>query len=203
MRIQHQPFPKVAARTASSLVAGLDLSADAKALAVDDLSPQGFLAVLADNGHWTDAVRFMAFALPAREAVWWACAVCRAIGSSTRGGGEACLDLAERWVFEPSAANGQACLAAAEALGFEGAPAYAALAAFWTGPSLVPDALPAVPPDPRLCPIGASASVLLAVAGDDPLRAADLHASAIRIAVDIANGGNGRPADADAEGYSA
>ncbi len=199
MRIQHDPFPKIPARDASAICARLELSAPARSLLVDELSPQGFLAVLVQNEHWTDAVRFLAFALPRREAVWWACVVCRSIPSASDPRSEACLSLAEGWVFEPSDAKGRLCFEAAEAQGFAGAPAYAALGAFWAGPSLAPEGQPPVEPDPSLCPTGASASVLLAVAGGDPARAPELYALAVEAAVDIANGGNGRPPAARGE----
>ncbi len=192
MRIQHAPFAKIVDRQATAICARVDLSAEAKALLVEDLSPQGFLSVLTLNERWADAIRYLAFALPPREAIWWACVVCRSIGSAVDARSESCLASAERWVFQPSEAAGRTCYAAAEALKFDGAPAYAALAAFWTGPSLAPEGLPPVAPDPSLCPTGAGASVLLAVAGDGPQRSADLYRMAISSAVDIANGGNGQ-----------
>jgi hypothetical protein len=81
---------------------------------------------------------------------------------------------------------------AAERLKFEGAAAYAALSAFWSGGSMAPQGMPEAPPDPSLCAIGVGASVLLAVAAGEPRSAGKRFEQAIERGIDIANGGNGK-----------
>ncbi|MEJ7639474.1 MAG: hypothetical protein WKF75_16235 [Singulisphaera sp.] len=49
----------------------------AKGLLREDQTPRQFLDVLIENGEFPDAVRFLAYALPKREAVWWACLCAR------------------------------------------------------------------------------------------------------------------------------
>jgi hypothetical protein len=81
---------------------------------------------------------------------------------------------------------------AAEGLKFEGAAAYAALAAFWSGGSMAPEGMPEAPPDPALYAIGVGASVLLAVAAGEPQSADRRFEETIERGIDIANGGNGK-----------
>jgi hypothetical protein len=81
---------------------------------------------------------------------------------------------------------------AAESGNFEGAAAYAALAAFWSGGSMAPENMPEALPDPKLGPIGVGASVLLSIASGDAAQQNTRFEKAIERGVDIANGGNGR-----------
>jgi hypothetical protein len=82
-------------------------------------------------------------------------------------------------------------MAAAESANFDGAPAYAALAAFWSGGSMAPQNMPDALPDPKLGPIGVGASVLLSITAGDPKLLNERFKTAIVRGVDIANGGNG------------
>ncbi|MCJ2077080.1 hypothetical protein MKK68_15715 [Methylobacterium sp. E-016] len=147
--------------------------------------------MLIRGGHFGDAVRFLAHALPAREGVWWACVVA-SLAPSLSNGEAQCLDRAEAWVYAPSDPLRRACLPAAEALAFQGAAAYAALAAYWSGGSIGPEGSPDVMPSPQLAPIGVGASLLLAAAAVDPARADDTFRDILVRGIDVANGGNGR-----------
>jgi len=192
MRIQTGRFAKVKAEAAAEICGRVELSLEARQLLASALSPQGLLSLLAANGLFADAVRFMAFALPAREGVWWSCVTGELMRASLAAKDEIGFEAAESWVYEPTEDRRHACLAAAEAAALDGAGAYAALAAFWSGPSLAPPDLPPVPPDGSLSPTGVGASVLLAVASGDLRHSERNFAAAIERAVDIANGGSGR-----------
>lgn len=181
---------KVQAGRAAEICARVELSPEALAGLLPDLSPQGFLSVLMRGGLFPDAVRFLAHALPVREGVWWAC-VSTGLAPLSREE-EDCVACAEAWVYDGSETVRRACLPAAEAVNLKGAAAYAALAAFWSGGSLAPEGGPDVPPHPNLAPIGVGASLLLAAASGDPVRADDRFRSLLARGIDIANGGNGR-----------
>ena len=49
-----------------------DLDDAAKALLDDKQTPRQFLQLLGKQQLYSDAVRFLAHALPKREAIWWA-----------------------------------------------------------------------------------------------------------------------------------
>jgi hypothetical protein len=191
MRIQTEPFRKIRATTAAEVTARVELSADARAFLLPDLSPQAYLALLVEHALIGDAIRFLAFALPVREAVWWAVVVAWNGIEKPRPLESACLERAAAWVYNPDEALRRACFALAEEGKFEGAAAYAALAVFWSGGSLAPEGMPDAPADPSLGPIGAGASVLLAITAGDPLKLKPRFEAAVLRAINIANGGNG------------
>lgn len=192
MNIQTEPLRKVTAATAAEVCDRVDLSPEARAYLVPGLSPQGFLSLLLKDEHIGDAVRFMAFALPIREGVWWACVVAHSNIESPSEAERNCLERAAAWVYGSTEERRRSCMAAAEAANLEGAAAYVALAVFWSGGSLAPEGLPDAPADPSLGPIGVGASILLAITEGDPLSLNRRFETAMKRGIDIANGGNGR-----------
>lgn len=200
MRIQTKPFPKIAASTAADICARVDLSPEARAFLLPELSPQGYLALLVDAQHIGDAIRFLAFALPVREGVWWACVVARNTIPEFSEIEKRCLEEASAWVYEPVETRRRSCMNAAESANFEGAAAYAALAVFWSGGSMAPDGMPEALPDPRLGHIGVGASILLSITSGDPLRLPQRFEEAVARGIDIANGGNGHLESSPAAG---
>lgn len=196
MAIPLEPIRKISAARAEDILQRVDLSSEARAFRTPSLSPHGYLSLLAANALFADAIRFMAFALPLREGIWWAAMTGHAIEGAQSGAPDPCYSAAETWVYEPSDPNRFACLAAAESVASSTPGAYAALGAFWSGGSIVPSSMPPVEPDPSLAPIGIAASVLLAVAAGDPMRSQVHFRDAIQRAVEIGNGGEGRPAPA-------
>lgn len=178
---------------AADIVAGVELGAGARALLAGHAQPGAFLSALVEARLWLDAVRFLAFALPNREGVWWACLMARdTLPLDAPAGWLPCLEAAEAWVYTPSDEARRAVFPLAEAIGFESPAAYAGLAAFWSGGSLAPVGAPEVAPSPLLCPTAVGAAVLLSAVLRDPAKAEQRYRAAIAAGVDIANGGNGR-----------
>jgi hypothetical protein len=192
VKIQTEPFRKISEGTAAEICKRVDLSAEAAAFLVPGLSPQGYLALLVDARLVGDAVRFLAFTLPIREGVWWACVVAHSNLAEPTATQSLALERTANWVYEPNDTNRRSCMEAAESSNLEGAPAYAALAAFWSGGSMAPENMPEALPDPKLGPIGVGASVLLSIASGDAAHQNTRFEKAIERGVDIANGGNGR-----------
>lgn len=193
MKIQTQAFRKIESTDAGAICSRVELSAEALRFLVPGLTPQGFLASLTQGGLPADAVRFLAFALPVREGVWWACMAAQALaGPEVLPAHALSLEKAAAWVHEPNEETRRACFTAAEAAGLKGAAAFAALAAFWSGGSMAPPEMPEALPDPRLSPIAVGASVLLTVTGADPRRMDPNFEEVLRRGLDIADGGNGR-----------
>ena len=179
---------------AAEIVQGCDLSEDAAALLPARPEAAPFLAALMERALWVDAVRFLAFALPIREGVWWACLAARAtLPADAPPGWELCIAAAEAWVYRPDDEARRAVFPLAEAIGFQSPAGYAGLAAFWSGGSLAPPDMPEVPPAPGLCPTAVAAAVLAAAVLRDPVKAEGKYRAAMSSGMDIAAGGNGGP----------
>lgn len=191
LKIQTEAFRKLTAQTAQDICSRADLSAEARAFLVPDLSPQGFLSLLVEAENIGDAVRFMAFALPVREAVWWCYIVAKTNIPAPTELELLCLERTGAWVYEPDEQRRRSCMECAESAKFTGAAAYAALAVFWSGGSLAPEGMPDADADPRLGPIGVGASVLLSITAGDATTLVSRFETAVIRAVNIANGGNG------------
>lgn len=187
-----EPIRKIKAQSAREICERVTLEPAALAYLTPALSPQGFVSLLVEAELFADAVRFLAFALPAREGVWWSAMTGAAVPGAAASELDPCYAAAENWVYEPTEDHRFACLSAAEAAGSKTAGAYAALGAFWSGGSMAPAGMPEAHPDPSLSPIAVSASILLAVASGDPLRAKLHFREAMLRGVEIGRGGDGR-----------
>lgn len=169
----------------------------AKTLLTPTLSPGDFLEALIREAQWPDAVRFLAHALPRREAVWWACTCARfTLPADSPPDAVAALQAAEAWVFQPTEENRRAAMQRAEAAGFDTPAAWSAVSVFWSGGSMAPPGAPPVMPGERLCPTAVASTVLLAAVQTEPQLAEQKYRRFLEAGIDIARGGSGRPQQA-------
>lgn len=181
---------KCRAGTALEIWKWLDPSEEAsKALAEGRLSldaaPADFLDALRALELDVDALRFLAYALPAREAVWWATLCVRAVSEAPDE--LAGLMAAETWTREPSEENRRAAMEVAEALGFESAQAWTAVAAFWAEGSMAPPDAPVVPPGEELVGHAAAGAVALAAVEREPEKASEKRRRFIDLGIEVSN----------------
>jgi hypothetical protein len=185
---------KVSAEEAAKTVT---LTPEATALLKPQESVADFLSALVAAELMTDAVGVMARALPKREAVWWACLAARTmVDAQTPPVVVAAIDAAEAWVYRPSEETRRAAMDRAQATKFDHPGVWAAVGAFWSGGSMAPLDLPAVPPAEHLTGIAVAGAVNLSAVMRQPQYAKDKLKSFLGQAVDIANGGTGRPREA-------
>jgi hypothetical protein len=151
------------------------------------------LALLEADGFLLPAARLIAFALPRREAVWWAC-MCALhtappdLPSPDRLAREA----AENWVRQQTDAQRRTAMEHAETNDFASPEAWAAVAAFWSGESMAPAGQPAVPPPPHLTGTAVAGAVALAATRGDVLRQKARLLRFLESGRNIAAGGVGR-----------
>lgn len=184
--------PGVVARIATEAACHAVLSDAALAMLSGDTAPADYLDALTARELWTDAVRFLASALPKREAVWWSylCAV-EAYAGATPEPVQAALVSVRRWVIEPDEPNRRATEAAAIRAGAGSSAGCSALAAFWSGGSLGPDGLAnAVPPPDHLTARGVTGAILLAAVWTDPARAVERMRRFLTLGGEVAAGKN-------------
>jgi hypothetical protein len=186
-------WPKIKAPTAAEAGRGAQLSPEATALMAPDASVAAYLDALMAAGLQRDAVALMAQALPKREAVWWACLAARTlVAADTAPPVIGALDAAEAWVFQPTDERRRAAMERAQATKFDHPGVWAAVGAFWSGGSMAPPNLPAVPPADHLTGVAVGGAVTLAAVTREPERAPEKFDLFLRQAIDIARGGNGR-----------
>ena len=132
------PLRKVRATTAAQVCEHFDLDPEAKPLLSPKTSPRELLDALVEQKQFRTAIRFLAHALPHREAVWWgSLCVKHASGDAALPAAEAsALKAAVSWVLDPSDANRNAARAPAEAAGIETPAGGLATAVTFTGGTL-------------------------------------------------------------------
>jgi len=145
-------------------------------------------------GLLIEATRLIAHALPAREAVWWACACSRHTAASGPDPSTAAQvrEAAEEWVRKPTDVHRRTAMKEAETAGFDSAEAWAAVGAFWSGDSMAPPEAPKVPPQPHFTGLAVAGSVALAAARGPAVRREGRLLHFLASAKDIAVGGAGR-----------
>lgn len=194
-------MPQTPKRTESKLRGDL-----ARALPHLDLDPQGkvllekcrtsqeALAVLEHAGRLIEASRLVAHALPAREAVWWACACSRHTAASgvNHALENKVREAAEEWVRHQTDEQRRSAMKEAEAAGFVSPEAWAAVAAFWSGDSMSPPEAPKVPPEPHFTGLAVAGAVALAATRGEATRREERLRRFLVSAKDIATGGAGR-----------
>jgi hypothetical protein len=194
---------KRSADTTAEICAGFELGDEAKQLLAErrlhlEAEPGAFLDELLALELHVDAVRFLAYALPKREAVWWACQCVRSV--ATDDDELAGLQAAEAWVRDPSEQNRRAAMEAAESLEFGSPDAWAAVGAFWTEGSLAPPDAPVLPPGDELTGHAVAGSVLLAAVQSEPEKAPEKQRGFVALGVDVANEANTWVAPGTGEG---
>jgi hypothetical protein len=180
---------KLKAKTAQEVCQHFPLSDKARPLLKDGQTPGQLFKALVEGGCLVDAVRLLAHALPKPEAVGWACLAARtALGDKPDPKAAAALEAAKKWVLDPSEANRRGAEAAGKAVNYEGPAGLAAVAAFWSGGSLAPPDLKAVPPGEQLTAKGVANAVILAGVLSQPEKAPEKYRRFLDLGVEIAGG---------------
>jgi hypothetical protein len=183
------PLTQVTAKSASEVCRRFTLDVEAQKLLDDRTSPAAFFALLTEKGHFPDAVRVLAYSLPKREAVWWACQCARAAaGSSAPPKATAALQAAEKWASAPTDDNRNACLAAAEAAEFTTPAGCAALAAYWSGGSHAPPDAKLTPPAEDWTHHVVAGAVMIAAILPEPDKSHEKYEKFFEIGAQVGNG---------------
>ncbi len=173
-----------------------DLSPAGRVLLATARGPQDLLTALSAAGNTKDGINALAFMLPHRQVVWWACLGVRLLPDLARRSADlAAVEQAEAWVQSAAAADAERAGELAEQCNLHDAPGWTAMAAAWSGPSLAPRGLQAVPPAPFLPGVAARTALLLLIY--DPAMGGRLdNADLLGIGLDLMNGDVGRKAQA-------
>src|SRR5262245_57384242 len=100
--MNHDVRVKVQVSTVAEVCQHIALGEEARAFLQEEFTLHAFLDLLMAHELFPDAARLLAYALPKRGAVWWACLCVRQVAAAdTRPADLAALEAAERWVIEP------------------------------------------------------------------------------------------------------
>lgn len=166
----------------------------AAASAIDDRTTvPAALSALEAGGFHLEAARLIAYALPKREAVWWACmCALHTAPSDLPEPDGAAREAAELWVRQPTEPARRAAMARAQATAFGTPEAWAAVAAFWSGDSMAPEGQPPAPPAPHLTGTAVIGAITLSSVRGDASRRAGRLERFLESGRKIAAGGPGR-----------
>lgn len=188
---------KVSYDKAADITALYEPEEEIIALVDDTTSPAGFVSRLMQNQNYRDALHFMFYALPKREAVWLACMLYDEHVASSNSDDDnppetEAIKLARAWVFHPDEAHRLAAMQQAESDGYRTPESFVAAAVAWSAGSLSGPDNPPVPPAQDLTAKALWASVLMHVYRFDPETIPAKFHRFLDQAIDIANGGTGR-----------
>ena len=151
----------------------MDLSEPAAALVDETTEILPFIDKLTGQNLLLDALRVIAVWLTKRKALWWAVHCVESACADRLQAQESLLTLARTWVEEPTEEKCLAALQAAELTDTKLPACWLARAVSWSGASLAPPDLPAVPPGEQLCAQGVMAALLLAAVFVSPAKSGD------------------------------
>ena len=177
-------------KTAAQVAEHCPLSDEGRALLGAKLTPARYVASLIAEKMYADAIRFTAFNLTKREAIWWG-ALClwnairpespRATPAPTAAVFRALI----AWLQDPSEPNRRAVESAADEAGANTPQGQLAMAAFVSEGSISRPDLPEVLADPWLTARYVSGVVLTAAQTRKPPNRADLQRSFLVLAGDL------------------
>lgn len=124
-----------------------------------------FLRSLVAKETWGPAISFCAYLLPRREAVWWGCQSLRQIQPQRTSKDTASLDVAEAWVHEPEEDRRVAALNLGNQADRRSPATWLALAAGWSGGSVLPPEFVKAPAAPHHTARAIRAGLMIAMAG--------------------------------------
>jgi hypothetical protein len=159
-----QAPPRVQQPLAIAAAQDCELSDAARKLLTPQLKAGSFLAQLARDNLWIDALRFAPYALERRSALWWA-TLClwQLYRPMPAPEFDSCFQVVIAWLNEPSEVNRRAAFAAGHAAKATTPAGSLALATFFESGSISLPGRPEVPAKPQFMPQALGAAITLAI----------------------------------------
>ena len=180
-------------RTAVEVARECPLSDEARLVLTPQFTPGKYLAILIGRKMYADAVRFTAFSLPKREAIWWAALclwdACRVDqGEALPPATDAVFRTVVAWLQDPCEGNRRAVEAAGREAGAASPFGQLAMAVFFSGGNVsVPDQ-PKVEPKPTTTAKAIASVVLAASKTKKPPNAVAAQQAFLVLAAELTKG---------------
>jgi len=183
---------KVNDQNAAVVCKNADLEDQSKLLLGNKPSLSDYIQSLLANSALKDVINVIAHALPAREAVYWACLCVRdVIDQESNSDDLKAIKAAEQWVYQPNDNDRYLNHELAENLEYSTAAAWVSNAVFWSGGSITPKKEAKVEPPDGVFGKAISGAINLASASEDPKKVDQLQKQFIKRGINIAQGGKG------------
>lgn len=155
---------------------------------ISDTDSLALLQALAQNGAWDSAISFCAYLLPRRDAVSWGCQSLRHMQREFTEVEIEALNAAEKWVHEPEEGNRREALKIGTLTSSRMPAAWMALAAGWSGGSIMPPEYGMVPAEPHQTARAVRAGLLIAASKILTADVAKVMRACMAIGADLALG---------------
>jgi hypothetical protein len=153
------------------------------------LSPKDFVKLLDAHQLFVDGIRFVAYALPSREAIWWGCLCAWSVHRPKPAEKIAtAFSAVVAWIQEPNEENRRAAEAASEVAGADTPAGGLASAIFLSGANIAPPKQPEVKPKPFLWSKALAGAVGLATNLVPPDKKKPCERQFLTLATDVADG---------------
>ncbi|MGE3804452.1 MAG: hypothetical protein AB7K24_07250 [Gemmataceae bacterium] len=184
---------KKADQPAADVAVHFKLSEEAQPLLSEGMQAHDFFRALLDNQQYRDALNFMAYLLPKREAIWWGClCLWEVMRPEPASESAEVIDAVVRWLATPEEELRREIQSSARAAGGAGTSAGSlGLAAFWSEGSMSRPNLPEVKPDPLLTHRMIASAVTAGARLKKPREEQELRF--LGLAADVFNGANPLP----------
>jgi hypothetical protein len=163
-----------------------NLSDGARALVQEDSTAPGYLDLLEKQELFQDGIRFLAYRLATDAGVKWASTCVRELKSpELREQKDEPLEAADHWLKTPGDQTRWAAKEAADKAKTTGPGNLVALAVFLSGGSVAPPEAPATMPPLYSAQKMIAGSVLIAVLGHEPEKAAERYKRALAMGKEL------------------
>ena len=167
-------------------------SADVGA-AEEGLNSLEFLRRLVRDEQWQPAISFCAYLLPRRVAVAWASRSVRRMMPAARPDEERMLGFAEAWVTEPEEPRRRKVLSSGMVGDTKSPATWVALAAGWSGGSIVPEEMGYAPADPEQTAKAVRVALFIALSRVGSHERRPVMTACLQDGIQLASGGRGSP----------
>jgi len=183
------PLVMVQSATAAEICARFRLEKDAQQLLLPETKPREFVELLLENKQFIAGIDFIAYALPARESIWWGCLCLQyTCGDKLEPWERIARKAAVQWVLQPNEVNRESAKRPADVLGLASPAGALAAAASQTGGSMVPANMPPVPPGPFAPAKSVALAVKVASMKVDPSKIKLTQRSLVELGIGVAEG---------------
>ena len=186
-------WKKIIAKRAGDVISADDLTEESVALMTESVTPSEFIQQLMDAGHFLDSAKTLAYSLPRREAVWWACMCARQLESVNSAESEKkALSAAEKWVYDPVDERRTIAFQCAQTSKTNSVGVMCALAAAFSDSNLPVDEDNSIEVDSSSFPGAIFAAIVVAASEAENQALEDRVAELLKVGVEIAQGGSGK-----------